>query len=385
MKITPFLASLVAASLLAPALDAAEFVGSAIATKELYRVDSQTGQTTLIGAYQTVDPNEFGIPVLARAPDGTLYGVSSSQLVSRVYQFDEQTGAATSVLPLTFAPVTPVAAAIDPTDGSLWFSNTYGFVPWPTVERVDLGTGTHTPFGNIAPTGEQYNGFAFTPNGQLYSLNLTQNALWKVDKNAPSNSTIVGSGFGSTVDLSQGGALAYESSTGTMLGYEFKTQRFFTIDVNTGVASLIGPAPINPLFSDFATDACAGSALTYGPSCPGEGGFVPQLELSGCPVEGQQVVLTLSDAPGPSTALFFFGATTASIPVGNCTFLVAPIAITATVPLGGSGPGTGSLTLPGLLPPGSAGASFTMQTWVMDSTSPVQWNGTNGLQVTIGA
>ncbi|MFG0317795.1 MAG: hypothetical protein ACF8XB_11015 [Planctomycetota bacterium JB042] len=386
MKFDPIsmLAPLALAAL-APALPAADFVGASYATKELYRVDTQTGQTSLIGPYQTVDANEYAIPCLARATDGTLYGVSGSQLTSRVYRFDEQTGAATPVTALTFAPVTPVAASIDPTDGSLYFSNTYGFVPWPSVEKVDLQTGQQTYFGQIAPTGEQYNGFAFDPSGQLYSLNLTQNALWRVDKNNPANSTIVGTGLGGGVDLSQGGSLAYDVAAATMFGYEYKTQRFFTIDLNTGLANLVGAAPILPLFSDFATDACTGSTLPYGAACVGQGGFAPELSLGGCPADGQQVVLTLSDAPGPSTANFFLGATTASIPVGGCDFLVAPILIAATIPLGGSGPGTGSLTLPGVIPPGSAGASFTMQAWVTDPTSSVGWNGTNGLQVTVGA
>lgn len=384
MKVASFAPSLFLVLSLASPLGATDFVASALATKELYRVDAQTGVSTLIGPYQTVANDEYAIPVLARAQDGTLYGVSGSNLVSHVYVFDEQTGAATALHPLTFAPVTPVAAAIDPTNGSLYFSNTYGFVPWPTVERVDLSTGTQSFVGQIGPVGDQYNGFAFTPNGQLYSLNVSQNALWKVNKTDPANSSMVGSGLG-PVDLSQGGTLAYDTATGTMYGYEYKKQQFFIIDVNTGVASVVGPAPVQPLFSDFSAGACTGTFVSYGSPCPGHGGFVPTLSLDGCPAEGQQIALKLEDAPAPSTAIFFFGATTASIPVGNCTFLIAPILIAATVPVGGSGPGTGALTVPGVLPAGSAGVTFTMQVFVTDVTSPVGWNGTNGLQVTVGA
>lgn len=385
MKFARTVLSLLAAATLTPMLSAAEVVGSSAFTNELFRVDTQTGSSTLIGAYKTVGPNEFGIPVLARTPAGALLGISSSNLVSRVYQFDEQNGKATPIFNLTFSPVTPAAVAIDPTDNSLWFSNTFGFVPWNTVERVDLGSGQHTPNGNIAPAGEQYSSFAFTPDGQLYTLNLSQTALWKVDKNQPANSTIVGSGLGASIDLSQGGSLTYDSATGTMIGYSFKQQSFFGIDLQTGLGTPVGVATVQPALSDIAANACSGSVLPYGPACVGEGGFVPKLAIDGCPVEGQQVVLTLKDAPGPSTALFFFGATQASIPVGNCTFLVSPLLITVTVPLGGSGPGTGGLTLPGLLPLGTAGASFTLQVWVQDPTSPVQWNGTNGLEVTVGA
>ncbi|MFG0316462.1 MAG: hypothetical protein ACF8XB_04255, partial [Planctomycetota bacterium JB042] len=57
----------------------------------------------------------------------------------------------------------------------------------------------------------------------------------------------------------------------------------------------------------ISTGSCPGSATTYGAGCPGSGGFVPSLSMSGCPEVGQQVTLELSGALAPSTALFFVG------------------------------------------------------------------------------
>ncbi|MFG0319613.1 MAG: hypothetical protein ACF8XB_20240 [Planctomycetota bacterium JB042] len=53
------------------------------------------------------------------------------------------------------------------------------------------------------------------------------------------------------------------------------------------------------------------------------------------------------------------------------------------VPLGGGGPGTGSLILPGILPPGTNGASFTMQSWIVDPAGAIGGVATNGLAVTV--
>lgn len=46
----------------------------------------------------------------------------------------------------------------------------------------------------------------------------------------------------------------------------------------------------------ISTGSCPGSAVKYGTGCPGSGGFVPELSMSGCPEVGQQVTLELDKA-----------------------------------------------------------------------------------------
>lgn len=132
--------------------------------------------------------------------------------------------------------------------------------------------------------------------------------------------------------------------------------------------------------------ACAGVNQTYGTGCQGTGTHVPKLSMIGCPLPGSQVVLEISQGLGGSTALLLFGLGQGNTPVGGgCSLLVSPlVGPTLAIPLAGTGPGNGSINLPGIIPAGTTGASFTMQAWVIDPTPAPGAAATNGLQVTIG-
>ncbi|MFG0315983.1 MAG: hypothetical protein ACF8XB_01825 [Planctomycetota bacterium JB042] len=117
--------------------------------------------------------------------------------------------------------------------------------------------------------------------------------------------------------------------------------------------------------------------------CVGSGGFTPKLSLSGVPVAGQQLGVSVSDGLGGAAAVFFFGAGLASVPMnGGCSLRVAPLfPASFSVPLGGSGPGNGSLTLSAVLPPSLAGTSFGMQVFVADGGAPAGFSNTNAVQL----
>lgn len=116
------------------------------------------------------------------------------------------------------------------------------------------------------------------------------------------------------------------------------------------------------------SDECPGSITGHGSGCPGSGGFVPQLTLTGCPVAGGSLQLTVDQGLGGSTALLLFGLVPAAIPVGGgCTLNLSPVLPGVfALPLSGSGPGGGSISLTGPIPPGTGAFSLEMQVFTLD-------------------
>ena len=130
-----------------------------------------------------------------------------------------------------------------------------------------------------------------------------------------------------------------------------------------------------------------GTAFPYGKSCPGEGGFSPQLSASGCPSPGGAFSLDVSGGLGGSTAIFFFGLNQAAAPFGppGCTFNVTPILGTQFyLGLGGVGAGNGSGSLNLVIPADAPIVDLTTQAWILDPSVPfIGASGTNGLQISI--
>ncbi|MFG0319781.1 MAG: LamG domain-containing protein [Planctomycetota bacterium JB042] len=124
--------------------------------------------------------------------------------------------------------------------------------------------------------------------------------------------------------------------------------------------------------------------LSYGQGCPGAGGFVPALELSGCAGPGKTVELSITSGLGGAPTLLLVGQAQASVDAGaGCTLLVAPVALTLTFPLSGTGNGMGNASLPITVPPAASGVTATAQAFVIDSTSRIGAAGSNGVQLDI--
>src|SRR5690606_11583333 len=116
----------------------------------------------------------------------------------------------------------------------------------------------------------------------------------------------------------------------------------------------------------------------------GSGGFVPELTQTACEPSGQ-VAFEIQKAPGGATALLLFGLTQASTPIGlsGCSLNVGTLLpLSVAIPLGGSGPGAGSVLLPGVLPPSASGLTFTMTAAISDATTVLGFTTTNGIEVT---
>ncbi len=384
MKTTLVRAAVIVACLAAPAV--AQITASSATSNEFYRLDFTAGSSTLIGSYALVDPTEFSIGALARAPDGTLYAISSSTATSRLYQVDETTGQVTPLHDIPTGPVAPAGGAIDPTTGLMYFLNTYGFSPFPQMYTLDVQTGQVSFIGNIGPFGDFFDGLAFDSMGQLYTINLTQQTLWRISTTDPLNNfTPIGTGLGPNVDLSQGGTITSDVPVGGLLGYEVKKGVMFPIDAGTGLAGTPSSST-SPPFVSLAGSVCPGQIISYGQGCNGGGGApIPVLELLGCPVPGDAVTLRVTNGLGGALSLLVFGLTQGAVPMGaGCTLNVSPLQpVVLGLPLGGSGPGNGSLQLVGVIPTNVSNVTFTMQIFVADPSSAIGATNTNGIEVQI--
>ena len=125
--------------------------------------------------------------------------------------------------------------------------------------------------------------------------------------------------------------------------------------------------------------------VSYGAGCPGSGGFTPMLSMKGCPIGGGFGTLEVTEALGGSSAVVLFGAVETSTPIaqGNCALLISPISPVAIVlPLFGSGPGNGFISITGNLPASVVG-EFTLQVFAADPTYTIGFVTTNGVKVIV--
>ncbi len=130
---------------------------------------------------------------------------------------------------------------------------------------------------------------------------------------------------------------------------------------------------------------CSKSIVGFGTGCGGSGGFTPELAVSGCATAGESINLTVGYALGGSNTLLFVGFAQASLPMGaGCTLNVSPPIPLFMLPLAGSGPGSGwvslSLPVPAGIPLGSVA---TLQAFVVDPGAALGFSNTNGVQLTI--
>ena len=373
--------------------EATDLYGSAPG-KLLYRVDDQTGQTSLVGTMNVTDPNENEIYYLARGPSNELYGLSSGQfgpvitnVQSRIYRVDEQTATLTEILEIGM--VHPAGAAIDPTDGSLFFielsSGPWGPLgPENYLRRLDFGTGQIEARGKFGPFLGQFRDLTFDNSGQLYTIGLQTDSLFRVDKTDAAGAVSVGNGLGPGIDFSAGINLGLALVPGLAIGYEKANRRLFDVDLTTGLATYkVDVQP--PEFHDLSGSGCTGSADDIGAGCPGLGGFIPALNVNGCTAVNQQISLQITEGKGGSTALLLFGLNPASVALGgNCVLHTWPLLPTVlALPLGGTLPGAGKVTLPTVIPPVASGATVILQAFVLDNTSPIGASGSNAVLLTV--
>jgi hypothetical protein len=227
-------------------------------------------------------------------------------------------------------------------------------VKWDALPDADTVNGQNlafcsTQFGSFII----YNDRSSTPSNQAFSdvIRAIRPDGSVLPVIAPGFTTPLGNGF---YDF------AYDAKSETLVICDFANRKLYQFTVEL--------SPFVP----------------YGNGCAGFGGFVPQLIPFGAPIEGNNLQLTVAQGLPGSSASIFLGLTQASIPIGvGCFFnlgLVLPASI-GPLPLFGGAPGTGTITIGGAIPAGTAGLTITMQAFVIDPNVISGYSNTKGVLV----
>lgn len=145
-------------------------------------------------------------------------------------------------------------------------------------------------------------------------------------------------------------------------------------------------AELTSLLVDIAAEThCDGWWMEYGAGSAGAGSITPTLTLSGCPAPDDAVTLELTDALGGTPAWIGLGSSRSELPLLGGTVWIGPSTGLAFLPLvtSGSGPGTGSWTLPWSIPAGALG-TITSQAIVLDGAAPEGVALSNALELRLG-
>lgn len=105
----------------------------------------------------------------------------------------------------------------------------------------------------------------------------------------------------------------------------------------------------------------------YGHGCPGTGGFVPRLRVTGCPQANQKITLEIDRALAGSVSFVFIGVNPVELALaGGCTLNVFPVLALIPVFLNGVGPGSGNAKFTTTVPPAAATATVALQVFDLD-------------------
>ncbi|MFG0319073.1 MAG: hypothetical protein ACF8XB_17505 [Planctomycetota bacterium JB042] len=246
----------------------------------------------------------------------------------------------------------PTGITIDRATQTLYVSDTSQVVE---VDKTGNVLGGGFPF--TPPSGSTFlSGITFVPS--LGNFLITQSSGSSIFEVSPTGTLV------STTDLTSFGV-------GNTQGIHFNHAQGTLLVVD------------NTLSTTFIFDGL-GCALPYGDGCVGSGGFVPSLEVAGCADLGATISVSLSQALGGTTSALLVGLAPTAVPVGaGCDLLVAPPSFAITIPLGGSGPGAGAFTLPGVIPLTSPLVDVYLQTFVLDPGVPLGLSATNGVKMPI--
>ncbi len=145
-------------------------------------------------------------------------------------------------------------------------------------------------------------------------------------------------------------------------------------DSNLGTVTVTSNAP-----------SCPGQITEYGFGCPGSGGAMPHLAMTGCATPGGNVTLHVTQGLGGANALLLFGTGRGitMLPYGCVLRLSAVSPVILPFALAGSGAGQGTFSLGGTIPPGTPSATVTMQSFVIDPGVPQGFASTNALEVSV--
>jgi hypothetical protein len=126
-----------------------------------------------------------------------------------------------------------------------------------------------------------------------------------------------------------------------------------------------------------------------GSGCPGSGGVIPHLFMTGAPISGGQLQVSITNGVGSGSALLAVGLGPGFVSMGyGCTLNIAPVPLVMLgplplFPLGAQGAGAGSISFGATLPPSLPPVTIGVQAFVVDSGVAHGFANTNGVVFTI--
>lgn len=220
---------------------------------DLYTVDPQTAQATLVGPVMLNGTTQLTITALAFQPGtGVLFGVSGNEYSPsrQLVNINPSTGYATSLGTIGTTSSHNTSDISFASDGTL-----YGWtVRGGPLVTLDVTNAARTTVGSAA-NGTQGNGLAFAPNGTLYLAGPTgPGDLYTVDRNTGAITSVatlsnIPLNFGSSINAMAADPNGVLYVTGRSSGHQL-----VTINVSTGVMTSIGTLP-------FEADALAFAAI----------------------------------------------------------------------------------------------------------------------------
>lgn len=344
-------------------------------------VDQQAGGNGNIGITQEEVTNRF-------------YLVDFSNTLT-VHEFDSAGTFLSQFGTVSCAPTAPSPNDIawDPDTDTLWLIDNNG----DTVLNVTRGgtcLGGFTFNGNN-PTGIHYDrvtkSLFVSETGGVQQLSLSGATLGGGFAFAPpigstilagvtilpssGNFLVVSSGGSSLYEVTPAGALV---STTDLSPFGIGNTQGVSFNQATGHLLVVD----NSLSTAFEFSLPCSGAATYGAGCAGSGGFTPSLSITGCPAPGQPISINVTQGLGGSQALILVGVATSAAPLGGgCTLLVQPTPLTISFPLGGASPGTGSASLPAVIPVGLPSITVYLQAFVVDPAKATGFTASNGVSM----
>jgi hypothetical protein len=206
----------------------------------LYRINTADGSYVLVGNYTLNNPStEYFIGGLVYDDNTDLfYGISAGHF-ARLYTISSINAATTDIGAIGVGFIYEGGLAFDPTNGALYGVN-QGWAGDPNLFTVNTSTGAGTVVGQIAGGYHDFGGLVFDAGGQLYGLDRTTNALWRIDKSNPggSGTAQVGSGLGGAISMGVAGGMAKDLN-GVVYGYAEGSNHLFTVNLALGTGTVI--------------------------------------------------------------------------------------------------------------------------------------------------
>jgi subtilisin family serine protease len=154
-----------------------------------------------------------------------------------------------------------------------------------------------------------------------------------------------------------------------------------------GVDNQFGFGRINAYKAmQIVAERCSGTYLRYGNGLRGVGNYTPDLNVSGCPREGNTISFEVAAARGGTSGFLLLGTAQISVPLFGGTLLVSPTLSLPRVMTGTAGaPGGGTDSLLLSLPVGTAGVTLCLQGLYLDAGAVQGFSFSQGLTITIGS